>query len=335
MQRTTAKDDAVEGGEDGERPPSSQPIAPAVAGQAPPQPAGKSIAYSAAVEETRSAINKTIETLKRIEVPPPKTQSGIVASLVDIGLGLHHDLCTWAKSALPWEHTDGLYFYISANFLAFFKDAHRHYPASTEIATVLKLIAAFDAYMRTPPPDIDLPPGVDAELRFCNQVIFDDFAAKLHDAYKSAVLWLISPRRLLTTIRMAKDNSHLRVTAPPSPTKRQWAKVNETLQRMEHGMSALLCTTGETETIVKRIDNRQKNRGGERISAEVQDLCFTYWEFGKHNQRIREISKHKTKYAHVFQYYRRELKAIGITAAEEFAKALVLRSKRISRNQGK
>lgn len=151
-----------------------------------------------AVAETRSAINKTIETLKQIEVPPPKTHLGVIASLVDIGLGLHHDLCTWAKSALPWEHT-----------------------------------------------------------------------------------------------------------------------------------------TGETETIVKRIDNRQKNRGGERISAEVQDLCFTYWEFGKHNQRIREISKHKTKYAHVFQYYRRELKAIGITTAEEFAKALVLRSKRISRNQGK
>ena len=45
MQRTNAKDDAIEGGEDGERPPSSQPIAPAVAGQAPPQPAEKSIAY--------------------------------------------------------------------------------------------------------------------------------------------------------------------------------------------------------------------------------------------------------------------------------------------------
>ena len=43
MQRNNAKDDAVEGGEDGERPPSSQPIAPAVAGQNPPQPAGKSI----------------------------------------------------------------------------------------------------------------------------------------------------------------------------------------------------------------------------------------------------------------------------------------------------
>ena len=43
MQRNNTKDDAVEGGEDGGRPPSSQPIAPAVAGQAPPQPAGKSI----------------------------------------------------------------------------------------------------------------------------------------------------------------------------------------------------------------------------------------------------------------------------------------------------
>ena len=39
MQRNNAKDYAVGGGEDGERPPSSQPIAPAVAGQAPPQPA--------------------------------------------------------------------------------------------------------------------------------------------------------------------------------------------------------------------------------------------------------------------------------------------------------
>ena len=45
MQRNNAKDDAVEGGDDGERPPSSQPIAPAVAGQAPPRPAEKSIEY--------------------------------------------------------------------------------------------------------------------------------------------------------------------------------------------------------------------------------------------------------------------------------------------------
>ena len=41
MQRNNAKDDAVEGGENGERPPSSQPIAPAAAGQAPPRPAGR------------------------------------------------------------------------------------------------------------------------------------------------------------------------------------------------------------------------------------------------------------------------------------------------------
>ena len=45
MQRINAKDDAVEGGENGERPPSSQPIAPA-AGLSPPQPAGKSIPKS-------------------------------------------------------------------------------------------------------------------------------------------------------------------------------------------------------------------------------------------------------------------------------------------------
>ena len=44
MQRNNAKDDAVEGGENYERPPCSQPIAPA-AGLSPPQPAGKSIAY--------------------------------------------------------------------------------------------------------------------------------------------------------------------------------------------------------------------------------------------------------------------------------------------------
>ena len=59
MQRNNAKDDAVKGGDDGERPPSSQPIAPAVAGQAPPQPARKSIAYSAVTGETVRIRNLT------------------------------------------------------------------------------------------------------------------------------------------------------------------------------------------------------------------------------------------------------------------------------------
>ena len=45
MQRNNAKDDAVEGGEDGERPPSSQPIAPAtgLAPRPPPVPIRPSI----------------------------------------------------------------------------------------------------------------------------------------------------------------------------------------------------------------------------------------------------------------------------------------------------
>ena len=139
MQRINAKDDAVGGGEVRLRPrassrqASSQPIAPAVAGQAPPQPVGKSIAYSAAVEETQSAINKTIETLKLIEVPPPKTHLGIVASLVDIGLGLHHNLCTWAKSA----SFSGLHESLSSPVVRFFSaTARQSGPASAASAFI-------------------------------------------------------------------------------------------------------------------------------------------------------------------------------------------------------
>ena len=60
--RTNAKDDAVGGGDDGERPPSSQPIAPA-AGQAPPQPAEMIIPQS--FHPHRKARNVTLNVLKR------------------------------------------------------------------------------------------------------------------------------------------------------------------------------------------------------------------------------------------------------------------------------
>ena len=95
MQRNNAKDDAVEGGEDGERPPSSQPIAPAVAGQAPPQPAGKSIAYFLRIaDETRETARPTTV------ISGEEEDCGFIFSTL---VKTHNDIINTIRDIPPWE----------------------------------------------------------------------------------------------------------------------------------------------------------------------------------------------------------------------------------------
>ena len=74
MQRNNAKDDAVESGDDGERPPSSQPIAPAT-GLSPPQPAGRIIfdpSWSRTIPETFTAFAKAAAVLEADDRDPER-----------------------------------------------------------------------------------------------------------------------------------------------------------------------------------------------------------------------------------------------------------------------
>ena len=96
----------------------------------------------------------------------------------------------------------------------------------------------------------------------------------------------------------------------------------------------LLAVAGETAQTVKRIDRRgKKDNRRRRFTVEQQEQCFRYWELGRKNAAIKENTTGKVRYEHVFAYYRKELKALGIKDCDDFVAALGARSDRISRTR--
>ena len=105
---------------------------------------------------------------------------------------------------------------------------------------------------------------------------------------------------------------------------------------LDRKADALLAVTGETAQAVKRIDRRGKRTNPrQKISTEVQEQCWRYWDVGRRNAEVKSNTKGKAQHDFVFVYYRRELRALGITSESLFKKALKLRSNRISRTAAK
>ncbi len=105
----------------------------------------------------------------------------------------------------------------------------------------------------------------------------------------------------------------------------------------EHpALYAILTIVGATHKIVKRI-YRRKNRPGKRrrYSVMLQEACYHYWDQGQRIAYIRFEQNTKTTYDSVFNYYRKELQALGVSDSELFRLALKARSQRISRIQSR
>lgn len=99
---------------------------------------------------------------------------------------------------------------------------------------------------------------------------------------------------------------------------------------------ALLVSAGETLAAVKRIDRRgKKENHRRRFTVEQQEQCFRYWEVGRRNAAVKENTTGKVRYGHVFAYFRKELRSIGVRSEDAFKAALLSRSKRISKAQRK
>ena len=97
---------------------------------------------------------------------------------------------------------------------------------------------------------------------------------------------------------------------------------------------ALLATSGETLSTVRRVDRRGKrDNRRRRFTVEQQEQCFRYWDLGKKHEKIKENTPGKVRYEHVFAYYRKELSALGIKDEKDFKSALGARSDRISRSK--
>ena len=132
---------------------------------------------------------------------------------------------------------------------------------------------------------------------------------------------------------VASACKHISPEATAEPRSGRYAVCAKSLNRKA---DALLAVAGETLATAKRIDRRGRRANPrQKISTEVQEQCWRYWDAGRRNARVKSNAKGKTQHAFVFAYYRRELKALGITTESQFKKALKLRSNRISRTAAK
>ena len=94
----------------------------------------------------------------------------------------------------------------------------------------------------------------------------------------------------------------------------------------------LLAVAKETNAVVKRIDARDVKRGRRQTEIDRQEKCYALWTAGQCKKGVIALAgKKRVSRNDVFEYYKRELKAIGVKSADEFIILLKRREKRLSR----
>ena len=94
----------------------------------------------------------------------------------------------------------------------------------------------------------------------------------------------------------------------------------------------LLAVAKETNAVVKRIDARDVKRGKRQTEIDRQEKCYALWMAGQGKEGVIALAgKKRVSRNDVFEYYKRELKAIGVKSAAEFARSLHARAQRLSR----
>ena len=93
--------------------------------------------------------------------------------------------------------------------------------------------------------------------------------------------------------------------------------------------------TDEILTVVKRIDARDVKRGKRQVEIDRQERCWAIWEAGQRKDGVIALAgKRRVSRSNVFEYYKRELKGIGVKNASEFIRCLHARTQRLSRQTG-
>lgn len=93
--------------------------------------------------------------------------------------------------------------------------------------------------------------------------------------------------------------------------------------------------TDEILTVVKRIDARDVKRGKRQVEIDRQDKCWAIWEAGQRKDGVIALAgKRRVSRSNVFDYYKRELKGIGVKNASDFVRCLHARTQRLSRQTG-
>lgn len=98
----------------------------------------------------------------------------------------------------------------------------------------------------------------------------------------------------------------------------------------------ILAVARDTNAVVKRIDARDVKRGRRQSELDKQEKCFAYWTAGQGKEGVIAMAgKYRVSRNNVFEYYKRELKSIGVKSADEFIALLKRRERRLSRSHTK
>jgi hypothetical protein len=262
MQRNNVKDDAVEGGEDGERPPSSQPIAPAVAGQAPPQPAGKSIAYFLRIaDETREAVRSSTALSGNDE------DCGFIFSAL---VKTHNNIIRTIRDIPPWEWS-GEFLRCEPELFLFLDQNRKRHPECAAFNQAHILASALSLYHRenqTPKP------LTEQERAICiaaNRDLVDEYSDALLRTYREIFNFLFEQGRNATHTAVAEIIKTI-------------THEHEQTRQMIKETNGLIQTCNRTPESMNRRINRHKTAATSKPSLP---FFISQTNRGKSHQRYR------------------------------------------------
>ena len=291
MQRTNAKDDAVGGGENGERPPSSQPIAPAVAGQAPPQPAEKSIAYFLRIaDETREAVRSTTVLSGEDE------DCGFIFSAL---VKTHNDIIRTIRDIPPWEW-GGEFLRCEPELLHFLDQNRKRHPECPAFNQAHILASALSLYHRenkTPKP------LTEQERTICiaaNRDLVDEYSDALLRTYREIFNFLFK-----TNGNTTLDTAAAIIGTIKAEHERTRQRIEESERRIEGWRDGLLALFNPVVLFIKWVMPRFKSRerSGE-ITQEQVALDFGVSRETVNRWEVRQTANGPENKSNKYGYYR-------------------------------
>ena len=282
MQRTNAKEDAVEGGPEA----SSQPITPA-ARLSPPQPAEKSIAYSAAVGGEASDCEFLFSALAE----------------------KHNAVIRKIREIPPWEW-GGEFLELEPQVLRFLGTSSKRYPECAAFRTAHTHAAAIAAYRRNSRKPKTLTEQEREERIAANRDLVDEYSNALLHAYQEIFNFLFSAKgnttfdavaEIIGTIKVEHERTRheiIKRLLPKSKTRGRGGEITQEQVARDLGVSR--------ET-VNRWEMRQTANGPENKSNK-----YSYYKELRTNPDLRGAYYELVNCVKRYQSEKRKADKIGI-----------------------
>ena len=272
MQRNNAKDDVVEGGDARLRPwassrqASSQPIAPA-AGLSPPRPAGKSIAYSAAVGD----------------------EAGDCEFLFAALAEKHNTVICKIREIPPWEW-GGEFLELAPQVLRFLRAFAKRHPECAAFKTAYTLASALAVYRISSRKPKTLSEQERADCVAMNRDLVDEYSNALLCAYREMFNFLFvtggnsafdAVSAIIGTIRAEHERTRQRIIKAIMPrfkTRERGGEITQEQVARDFGVSRSTVNRWEINQTANGPENKSNKYGYYKELRTNPDLRGAYYE---------------------------------------------------------